>query len=418
MKATLFIPFLLLFFTTTTFGQRPEPVKWSTKVEALDNNEFNLIFDAFIDKDWYLYSQHLDEGGPIPTTFDFSGNSDVQLLGKVQEIGEVVEAYEALFEMTVRKYKDQVRFKAKVKSSKSLTNLKVPLRYMSCNETACIPLKASFNLTLQAKPTPAPKKETPIPAKKEVEKEVKKTPDPPSPKPTPTPKPVTKKPELPKAEKITTKPPKAENTPKEEKVDEVSKADEVVTSKAEVIKQGPVGWQFETKNLGNNEFVLYFNVELDEDWQLYSQHIGDGGPMPTRFTFYPNKVITFLHDSPQEVSEYKEEGYDRISEMKVIKFSEAVTFHQRIKVTDPTAKVGGFIQYMPAHPTKNVPPKKIDFAFNLNEAVMDSANMPAVGLPGVDDKKSTLLYIAALLGILLLLVLGGLLLKRKNKTNL
>ena len=48
----------------------------------------------------------------------------------------------------------------------------------------------------------------------------------------------------------------------------------------------PVDWSFElVQEEGSNEAELVFTARIDEGWHLYSQFLGDDGPIPTQFYF-------------------------------------------------------------------------------------------------------------------------------------
>ena len=47
----------LLFFVLLSFNLHgQEPVSWSNSIEKISENKYKLIFDAKIEKGWYLYS--------------------------------------------------------------------------------------------------------------------------------------------------------------------------------------------------------------------------------------------------------------------------------------------------------------------------------------------------------------------------
>ncbi len=200
MKKSLIIT-LLVLLSNVLLAQMHDPVKWTTDVKDLGNNEFQVDFKAKIDQGWFVYSQELEPGGPLPSDFDFSGSGNAKLVGKIKELGKAKEGTDPIFETFVRKYEKSVTFRAKVKTSKPSVSLTVPLTYMSCNDENCVKLDEEFSLNLKAsaKPAPAPPKVTP-PAPKPP---VVKKPSPPPPPPPPAPK-VT--PPAPKPSVIKTKP--------------------------------------------------------------------------------------------------------------------------------------------------------------------------------------------------------------------
>ncbi len=132
----LLISFFVFHFS---FSQILAPAKWTWKAEPIGNNEYNLIFTATLDKGWYMYSQFLDEGGPVPSSFTFDKNADVQLLGKTAEVGEkTVEGMDEMFGMNVKKFALRATFTQKVRVTKN-TVLKGSLEYMVCDDSRCLP---------------------------------------------------------------------------------------------------------------------------------------------------------------------------------------------------------------------------------------------------------------------------------------
>jgi len=115
------------------------PVKWGWKAEPLKSNEYNLVFTASIDKGWHLYSQFIDEGGPVPTAFTFEKNNDVQVIGKPTEISShVTEGMDDMFGVHVKKFDERVLFTQKVKVLNN-TTLKGSVEYMVCDDSRCLP---------------------------------------------------------------------------------------------------------------------------------------------------------------------------------------------------------------------------------------------------------------------------------------
>ena len=89
-----------------------EPVKWSFNHRKITEQEYELVFTANIDKNWAIYSQTIDEGGPIPTEITFKKNDDYQLIGKTQESDKnKISKKEPLFDnVVVGKFFNQAIF--------------------------------------------------------------------------------------------------------------------------------------------------------------------------------------------------------------------------------------------------------------------------------------------------------------------
>ncbi len=52
---------------------------------------------------------------------------------------------------------------------------------------------------------------------------------------------------------------------------------------AQILK--PATWSFSNKQVSDTEFELVITANIDNGWHLYSQFIGDGGPLATSFKF-------------------------------------------------------------------------------------------------------------------------------------
>jgi len=133
------LSFLIAFLIVApTWAQIQDPVKWSFEIEAVDENEVDLIIHANIEEGWHLYSQNV-EGGPVPTSFTFFDNENIKLKGSVSE-GEPREEYDPNFETILKFFDKQADFKQRIKLlSEETTLLKGELSFMVCNDVMCLP---------------------------------------------------------------------------------------------------------------------------------------------------------------------------------------------------------------------------------------------------------------------------------------
>ena len=149
---------IFLFWAVASYAQFPDPnakiydpVKWTFSSEKLNDNEYNLIITAKIEKGWHVYSQFIEEGGPIPTSFKFQPSSDYKLVGKVTESPKAVTAFDKNFNMQIAWHKDQVVFKQKVSLLVPQTNIAGTLEFMVCNDERCLPpAEVEFTIAIQA----------------------------------------------------------------------------------------------------------------------------------------------------------------------------------------------------------------------------------------------------------------------------
>ncbi len=106
MKRLLII--FLLAMAGQTFAQVLHPATWTYKM-SLDTpkvgDEIDLIFEAYIDADWYLYSTDFDpELGPLITEFKFTPHESYELIGEIQAINPQ-RKYDSLWEGEITFFK-------------------------------------------------------------------------------------------------------------------------------------------------------------------------------------------------------------------------------------------------------------------------------------------------------------------------
>ena len=109
----LFIIIFINFFQSNS--QVLQPVKWKFSCKRISANEAELIFAAKIDKTWHLYSQFMDEGGPIPTKFDITKSNNFEMIGLVSEFPKPTEEFDKSFNMKVKFFSLKATFKQKIK---------------------------------------------------------------------------------------------------------------------------------------------------------------------------------------------------------------------------------------------------------------------------------------------------------------
>jgi thiol:disulfide interchange protein DsbD len=130
---------LLVLLVLQSQAQIENPVKWSYSAPKTGKNEANILIKADIQKGWHLYSQFIEDGGPIPTSFTFSPSKDFQLEGKVSESPKAVTAFDPNFGMKIAWHETQVVFTQKIKTTNDKFTLKGVLEYMVCNNNKCLP---------------------------------------------------------------------------------------------------------------------------------------------------------------------------------------------------------------------------------------------------------------------------------------
>ena len=137
MKKIIFSLLLFLALNNSN-AQILEPVKWATKIEKINQNQFNLIFTAQIEKDWHVYSQFTPEGGPLPIEIDFQNqNNNYKLIGKTAE-SKTHKAFNDVFGVDEIYFEKNIVLTQKIeRTNPKLTTITAQISYQVC-KTSCI----------------------------------------------------------------------------------------------------------------------------------------------------------------------------------------------------------------------------------------------------------------------------------------
>lgn len=126
----------------------------------------------------------------------------------------------------------------------------------------------------------------------------------------------------------------------------------------------PVKWTSGVEKVGDGEYVLTFQANIEDGWYVYSSELDDDGPVPTMIEFDTESGFKTVGDI-QEVSEYRKEGHDEMFDMNVIKYSKKVTFKQKIVTDGSIDEIVGYLTFMSCNNERCLPPTDVDFEFSL-----------------------------------------------------
>ncbi len=143
---------LALLFSWSALGQIFNPVDWEITSQNIDENTYDIIFTATMETEWAIYSQFIEEGGPIPTMFEFETQEGLELIDGVVESDEnKVTKNDIFFDMIVSKFYDEAQFRQRVKLNSDRASLIGFLTFMTCNDERCLaPTEVPFNLKYSA----------------------------------------------------------------------------------------------------------------------------------------------------------------------------------------------------------------------------------------------------------------------------
>lgn len=301
---------LLASFVFNSSAQIFDPVKWSFKADRISETEAKLVFTATIEKGWHLYSQHLDEGGPIPTTFTFQELGSAKLKGAVSE-GEGHTEMDPNFQMELKYFENKAEFVQTIEV-RNATVIKGELEFMVCNDERCLPPDY-------------------VPFEFKVLEYVNK------------------------------------------KAVQVS-AEQVVEIDSEPQPQifDPVKWTFSHKDLGNGEFELEFKASIEEHWHVYSMHLPEETmTVATEFQFDSLKGVELngVVTEPDPITQF-----DKVNEEELSWFENEVTFRQKIRLTETNGSVKGAVNFMACDDHQCLAPEWVDFEFKLSGEVSEGSS--------------------------------------------
>lgn len=127
----------------------------------------------------------------------------------------------------------------------------------------------------------------------------------------------------------------------------------------------PVKWNTTYKQVSDTEFDLVFTATMEPGWTIYSQLTSPDGPVPTAFYF--DKGAHYQRVGDVKEKGYKKEGPDPLFDgVNVIKFTKSpVTFTQRVKVSDLSQPITGYLEFMTCDDERCLPPAEEAFSFTL-----------------------------------------------------
>lgn len=125
----------------------------------------------------------------------------------------------------------------------------------------------------------------------------------------------------------------------------------------------PVKWTFQAEKTGEDGYTLSFLANVQPGWYIYSQFIGDDGPIPTSFTFDQDQPVELLGKTKEEGN--RKEGFDELFGMNIVSFSGQARFTQRIRLTETTAAITGYLTFMTCDGERCLPPTDVDFSIPL-----------------------------------------------------
>jgi DsbC/DsbD-like thiol-disulfide interchange protein len=146
----LLVLVLILMLNLSTKAQIETPIRWAQGAKRINTTQMMVLLRARMQPGWHIYSQKINKGGPINTSFRFKASKDYDLAGKTIE-PTAKSKYEKSFKMNIGYFEKEVIFQQRVKlKTATATELNGSLEYAICNSTGCLPPESlAFNIPLK-----------------------------------------------------------------------------------------------------------------------------------------------------------------------------------------------------------------------------------------------------------------------------
>ncbi len=124
----------------------------------------------------------------------------------------------------------------------------------------------------------------------------------------------------------------------------------------------PVSFSVSQKKLSESEFEIVFTGKVEAGWHVYSTNIPDGGPTRATINFderegaEPADVLTARGNVHK--------AFDNLFEMEVSYMENTAVFVQKMRITDATYSVKGYLNYGACNDENCLPPTNVEFAFS------------------------------------------------------
>lgn len=346
MSRLILLLSILSGFSLPLIAQIEDPVDWVFEKKQIDGDAWELIFTAHIEDGWDVYSQFLDEGGPVPTSLNFESTEGFELIGEAVESGSKKEGYDNIFDMDVVKFYDRLTIIQKIKIDPATLRISGYVEYMTCDATRCLPpTPVDFEFQFEA------------PANLETSDDIV---------PSSTDQGSLKMGPLPGME-----------------------SDESM--------KDPVKWSGKTIFFDRDQgrATLRFEGTIDDGWHVYSSQMEeDSGPIPLNLVLEDPTTDGYTITEATEESEDVIEAFDDIFEVEVIKLKHSVALEQELIFTSGSPILEGYIEYMACTDVECVFPQPVSFHFNPESGVltMGDPNEGGTGNIATTDEMMKGLY--------------------------
>jgi len=141
--------------------------------------------------------------------------------------------------------------------------------------------------------------------------------------------------------------------------------------------QDPVEVKTEWKQVSPEEVEIVFSATIESGWHMYSTCLGDGGPISASFHAETLEGVQLVGDLTPVGKEIV--TYDKLFDMQVRYFEQTAQFVQKLKLTDKTYRVEGYLEYGACNDENCLPPTTESFQFDSEDSETSVVASDAAG---------------------------------------
>ncbi|MCH2045116.1 MAG: thioredoxin family protein [Saprospiraceae bacterium] len=340
---TYLLSFSLLLLACFSANAQLKVFDWKWSAKQISDTEFELIFETKLTDGWFTYSQFIEDGGPIPTSFNYDDLGGATLKGKVKESSTSpdnrIEKMDKIFEMQLVKFKKYYKGIQRITVPSGQTPvIKGYIEAQACDAEKCLPPDGpDFEINLADYATKSSGTDPPKPDPKADNNDTGNTDE------------------------------NSNTDTGNSTADNNNDTNGEPNANTPAPQLEPVKWTWEKKDLGDDLYEFTFSAKIDEGWHIYSTTIGDDGPIPTGVYFEEeskNKVE--VQGEPVETTSdpaNRVEGMDKVFDMNLVKFKKDYTITYKVKINDKETGIKGYIESQACDHEKCMPPSGPDFEF-------------------------------------------------------
>lgn len=133
-----------------------------------------------------------------------------------------------------------------------------------------------------------------------------------------------------------------------------------LTAFAQMAPQQAASWTSKVVMEQNGNAVIEMTMKVNQGWHVYAPGQPAGGPVSMTFDFSKSSGITLVGEPQPSVAPLKK--HDASFGLEVKYWERTVTFRQKIRITDASARIDGTVRFQGCNDKTCTPPVKIKIA--------------------------------------------------------